>query len=118
MKEPSVYVGVDVAKEWLDVAWRTERQRVTNCRRGWKQLGDWLGESEVPVHVICEASGGYERGLVQALQGYGIKVSIAQATRGREFACAVGIAGKSGEIDAQGLCVYRYALRPCVRRTL
>jgi len=118
MKEPSVYVGVDVAKEWLDVAWGTERQRVTNCRRGWKQLGDWLGESEVPVHVICEASGGYERGLVKALQGYGIKVSIAQATRVRQFARAAGIAAKTDEIDAQVLCAYGYALRPCVSATL
>src|SRR5438552_15322195 len=106
MKEPSVYVGVDVAKEWLDVAWGTERQRVTNCRRGWKQLGDWLGESEVPVHVICEASGGDESGLVKSLQGYGIKVSIAQAKRGRQLTRHARIYAKTDEIESQVQMTY------------
>src|SRR5436853_7862205 len=102
MKEPSVYVGVDVAKEWLDVAWGTEHQRVTNCRRGWKQLGDWLGESEVPVHVICEASGGDERGFVKNLQRYRLKKSIAHAKRGQQVLGAAGNSPHTGQHECPG----------------
>jgi transposase len=68
MKEQKVYVGVDVAKASLDVAWGQESQRVTNDAAGRNALVQRLGQMAGAVQVICEASGGYERGLIQALQ--------------------------------------------------
>ena len=81
MKPEQVYVGVDVAKAYLDVAWEKESRRVSNDEAGRKQLLQWLNRVDGQVQVICEASGGYERGLIQALQRKNIKVSLVQAIR-------------------------------------
>jgi transposase len=112
MKEAIVYVGIDVAKAYLDVAWQEQRQRVPNDAVGRNQLLKRLKQINGPVQVICEASGGYERGAVRALQAGGFKVSVVQASRVRQFARAAGILAKTDLIDAQVLCAFGEALRP------
>jgi transposase len=96
----------------LDVAWEQERWRVTNDAAGRKALVKRLSQIAGLVQVICEASGGYERGLIQALQGGGIKVSLVQATRVRQYARASGVLAKTDSIDAQLLCRFGQAIRP------
>jgi transposase len=112
MKAERVYVGVDVAKEDLDVACGEERRRWRNEPGGWKQLVAWLRPRAATVRVICEASGGYEAGVVQALQEAGISVSVVQASRVRQFARASGIWAKTDRIDAEVLCAFGAALQP------
>lgn len=118
MKEQKVYVGVDVAKASLDVAWGQESQRVTNDAAGRNALVQRLGQMAGAVQVICEASGGYERGLIQALQRAGIKVSLVQASRVRQYARASGLLAKTDRIDARLLCRFGEALAPEATRTL
>ena len=60
--------GVDVCKQHLDVCLGTEHQRVANDAGGWDVLTAKFKESGVDL-VVLEATGGYERGLVCALQG-------------------------------------------------
>jgi transposase len=62
--------------------------------------------------VICEASGGYERAVIQALQRRGIDVSLAPANRVRQFARSAGILAKTDRIDAAVLASFGTALRP------
>lgn len=112
MKEQKVYVGVDVAKAYLDVAWAEESWRVTNDAAGRSALVKRLSQIADSVQVICEASGGYERALIQALQRGGIKVSLVQATRVRQYARARGILAKTDSIDAQLLCRFGQAIEP------
>ena len=114
MKEQAVYVGVDVAKAYLDVAWAGQSRRVPNDVLGRNALVKHLGQiaGDGDVQVICEASGGYERGLLQALQGAGMKVSLVQASRVRQFARASGILAKTDCIDARLLCGFGQAIRP------
>lgn len=112
MKEQKVYVGVDVAKAHLDVAWGGESRRVANDVLGRRALVQRLGQIAGSVQVICEASGGYERGLIQALQRSGIKVSLVQASRVRQYARASGILAKTDTIDAHLLCGFGEAIRP------
>jgi transposase len=112
MKEQKVYIGVDVAKAYLDVAWGQESWRVTNDAAGRSALVQRLSQIAGSVQVICEASGGYERGLLQALHGRGIKVSLIQATRVRQYARASGILAKTDAIDALLLCRFGEAIRP------
>jgi transposase len=112
MNEAKVYVGVDVAKEYLDVAWEGERRRVNNNARGRIQLMRWLGKIKCSLQVICEASGGYERALVRALQSKAIAVSVVQASRVRQFARAAGILAKTDDIDAVVLCAFGKAIEP------
>ena len=67
MKQSVVYIGVDVAKANLDVAWAAASRRFPNDRNGHAALVLWIKQSAAPVQLICEASGGYEQGLLESL---------------------------------------------------
>lgn len=112
MNEEKVYIGVDVAKGYLDVAAEGERGRLSNDNAGRKQLVSRLGRVNGLVHVICEASGGYERALVKTLQEKQIAVSVVQASRVRQFARAAGMLAKTDQIDAQVLIAFGKAIAP------
>jgi len=119
MESAKVYIGIDVGKEYLDVAKGKEGSgRFTNEARGHKQLVAWLGHKSQSVQVICEASGGYERGLVQSLHERGIAVSLVQASRVRQFARASGLLAKTDRIDARLLGLYGEAIEPVPTRPL
>ena len=112
MKEEKVYVGVDVAKATLEVAWAHGRWPGANSVAGRKALVKRLAQIPGSVQVICEASGGYERALIQALHGAGIKVSLVQASRVRQYARASGVWAKTDSIDAQLLARFGTAIQP------
>ena len=112
MKEQLVYLGVDIAKSYLDVAIGNEKRRFANDAVGHRQLIKWVKRLEKPVQVICEPSGGYERALVRALLGAQLKVSLVPANRVRQFARAAGILAKTDRIDAEVLCAFGEAMRP------
>jgi transposase len=112
VKEQLVYLGVDVAKSYLDAAIGNEKRRFANERIGHRGLIKWIKQFKRPVQVICESSGGYERALVQALVGAELKVSLVQANRVRQFARAAGILAKTDRIDAEGLCAFGEVMRP------
>ena len=76
-----------VAKEQLDVALGPERWRVPNSREGIAQLLKRFKGQRFKLHVICEASGGYEKPIVAALQKSTLAVSLVQANRVRSL-CA------------------------------
>jgi transposase len=117
MQGAKVYLGVDVGKVYLDVARGEEGRRFSNDGRGHQELVTWLGHRSEAVQVICEASGGYERGLVQELQQSGIRVSLVQASRVRQFARARGLWAKTDRIDARLLSVYGEAIGPARARS-
>jgi transposase len=85
---------------------------VSNDAAGRSALVKRLRQIAGSVQVICEASGGYERALLQALQGGGIKVSLVQASRVRQYARACGVLAKTDSIDAQMLCRFGRAIGP------
>src|SRR6266487_1365489 len=102
MKEELVYVGVDIAKRYLDGAMGNERRRFSNDALDHRELIKWVKQlSAPPVQVICESSGGYERALVQALVRARVKISLVQANRVRQFARAAGILAKTDRIGAK-----------------
>jgi len=112
VKEELVYLGVDIAKSYLDAAIGDERRRFANERIGHRELIKWVKQLKAPVQVICESSEGYERALVQALVGAKLKVSLVQANRVRQFARAAGILAKTDRIDAEVLCEFGRRMRP------
>ena len=112
MKEQVVYMGVDIAKSYLDGALGNEKRRFSNDTIGHRELIKWVKQLKVPVQVICESSGGYERALVQAFAGAGLKISLVQANRVRQFARAAGILAKTDRIDAKLLCDFAEAMQP------
>jgi transposase len=106
VKEQLVYLGIDIAKSYLDAAVGSEKRRFSNDTIGHRELIKWIKQVKASVQVICESSGGYERRLVQALAGARIKVSLVQANRVRQFARAAGILAKTDRIDAEVLCEF------------
>ena len=112
MKEQLVYLGIDIAKAYLDAAIGTERCRFTNDAAGLRELIKWVKQLKGSVQVICESSGGYERALVQALARAGVQISLVQANRVRQFARAAGILAKTDRIDAEVLCEFGKVMRP------
>lgn len=95
-------VGVDVSKQHLDACWDTEQQRLVNDASGWDELITKLLQAGVDL-VVLEATGGYERGLVCALQGAGIAVARVNPRQARDFAKSMGVLSKTDRIDARCL---------------
>jgi transposase len=112
VKEQLVYLGIDIAKSYLDAAIGTERCRFTNDAPGHRQLINWIKQMPASVQVICEPSGGYERALVRTLVSAQLKISLVPANRVRAFARAAGILAKTDTIDARVLCAFGEAMQP------
>ena len=104
--QPKSYVGIDVAKETLAVQTEQKRFEVTNDTTGIRKLLVVL--RRIPsVHVVCEATGGYERKLLGMLHDNRIAVSLVSAARVRDFARSDGIKAKTDPLDA--LVILRFA---------
>lgn len=101
MTQDGVFVGIDVSKARLDVASNLgEAWSVANDRSGWTELIVRLAALK-PQAVGLEPSGGYERGVIDALIGAGLAVQRIEAARVRRFAEALGLKAKTDLIDAQ-----------------
>ena len=112
MKQSVVYIGIDVAKAHLDVAWAGTFRRLPNERSGHAALVRWIKQSATPVQLICEASGGYEQALLESLEKSEVKVTLVQALRVRQYARAAGILAKTDRIDAKVLAAFGSAMQP------
>jgi transposase len=108
MKKEKVYVGIDVAKAHLDLAFEQVRGQLCNDARGHRALVQRLAQLSASPHVICEASGGYERGLVLALAQAQIDGTVAPASPVRPYARACGILAKTD----RDRCPSALSLRP------
>jgi transposase len=106
---------MDVAKAPLDLhalsAAQPQRHRFGNDRDGHGALVRWLPQYD-GAQLICEASGGYERAAVRALQTAGVGVSVLKPRQVRDFARARGQLAKTDHLDAAVLAEYGRCLRP------
>lgn len=96
----SVFVGIDVAKATLAVALRPAGDvfEVANSPEGHRALARRL--RKLPVErVLLEATGGYERAVMAALQPEWPVVRV-PPHRARSFAMAMGRIAKTDPIDA------------------
>lgn len=94
--------GVDVSKQHLDACWGSSEQRLGNDEAGWKELTAKLLADGVDL-VVIEATGGYERGLVCALQQAGLAVARVNPRQARDFAKSLGHLAKTDRVDARCL---------------
>ena len=100
MKENLIWCGVDVAKNSLSVSLDQKCFDVPNSTAGRQKLVNRLRRLTTPVHLLCEASGGYEQPLVKRLQKAGFAIAVVEPARIRAFAKAAGIRAKTDPIDA------------------
>jgi transposase len=112
----SKVIGVDVAKDMLDVKanFQLRRGRFTNNDKGISPLVAQLLLAGVEL-VVVEATGGYQSRLVDALYAAGIKVHVGNPYRIREFARGMGILAKTDKCDANVLL--EYGLKRCPEPT-
>jgi transposase len=115
----SIFVGIDIAKFSLQIAClelKLETQ-LPNSLVGWNRLVKLLKIHGAKVLLICEATGGLERGLVDQLQKADLKVCVLNPRQARDFARALNRLAKSDKIDAAMLAEFgrRMEPRPAVK---
>ena len=94
--------GIDVAKQHLDLCCEELELRLGNDAPGWNEAIAILRSREVDL-VVVEASGGYERGLVCALQDAGLSVARVNPRQAHDFAKSMGVLAKTDRVDARCL---------------
>lgn len=116
MKAHKVAVGIDVSKEWLDVAVVPigESYRVRHDRRGVRELVERMSDL-APRRIILEATGGYEIDLAGALAEAALPVCVMNPRQARDFARATGELAKTDRIDARILAEFGLKLEPDLR---
>lgn len=105
------YAGLDVSKASLALHLAGQQQDLHNTQAGHARLVRLL-KKHPGVHLVCEASGGYEQGPVRALWAAGLPVSIVEAGRVRHYARACGRRAKNDPIDAAVIAEFGAATRP------
>lgn len=94
--------GVDISKQHLDACWCDHELRVANDAGGWGELIAKFQAEQVDL-VVVEATGGYERGFVCALQQAGLAVARINPRQARDFAKSMGTLAKTDRVDARSL---------------
>ncbi len=116
MEQPTTYVGVDVAKDGVDIA-------VRPTGHSWHTPYD---EAEVallvaklqdlkPAGVVMEATGGLEVPLAAALAAASLPVAVVNPRPVRDFAKSTGRLAKTDALDAHVWAHFAEAVRPEVR---
>jgi transposase len=108
-----VFVGIDVAKDTVEVAVRPsgERWEERNDGKGWKKLVRRLREVS-PKLVVMEATGGYEAEVALRLTEASIPIRILNPRQVRDFARGKGLLAKTDGLDAAVLAEYAETYRP------
>ena len=116
MTEEAVYVGVDVAKDTLDVAdsGSRETRQFLNDPQGIAQAVQHIASLQ-PAGIILEATGNLEMPLAAALQAECLPVVIINPRQVRDFARATGALAKTDAIDARILALFGLRIKPEMR---
>lgn len=103
-----IFVGIDVSKNNLDYTWLPDGKvrQVPNTLKGFSSLLDELRKLN-PAIVVLEATGGYERRVVKAMQEAGIPVKVLNPRQVRDFARSLNLLSKTDKQDA--LLLARFA---------
>ena len=116
-------VGCDVSKKKLDLALmlsveplKLRSKVVENHHPGWVALIEWgcrqasctAGE----LHVVMEATGAYHEAAAYALVQAGVKVSVVNPARVREFAKGLAVRTKTDAADRAVLARYGAVVKP------
>lgn len=109
------WIGIDVSKESLDVAWtsadQTQRLSTVNAHVGFASLIRQL-PPPAESRVVVEATGGYERALVTALVEAGYRTAVVNPRHVRDFAKSLGVLAKTDRIDAAVLARFGRQVEP------
>ena len=116
MNQESIYAGIDVAKDRLDLALRPSGtvRTVAYDAAGISSLVSEL-QSLGPSAVVLESTGGLELPLAGALAAASLPVAVVNPRQVRDFAKATGRLAKTDALDAQVIAHFAEAVRPAMR---
>jgi transposase len=108
-----MFVGIDVAKDRLDVHVRPSMEAFAGARagEGLEALAARLSELG-PSLVVLEATGGFEVTAAAALVGAGLPVCVVNPRQIRDFARAIGQLAKTDALDAAAIAHFAEAVCP------
>jgi transposase len=110
------FVGIDVAKDKLDIAVRPSAAHwiAPQTEEGLTTLVDRL-VALAPTLVVLEATGGYELPVAAALATAGVPVAVVNPRQVRAFARGIGQLAKTDALDAQVLARFAEVVQPTPR---
>ena len=108
-----VFVGIDVAKDRLDVHLRPSGEALAVGRdaAGLTVLVERLAEL-APSLVVLEATGGFEVTVAAALTAAQLPLAVVNPRQIRDFARATGRLAKTDRLDAEAIARFAEAVRP------
>jgi transposase len=108
-----VFVGIDVAKDRLDVHVRPSQEvfAVPRDGDGLTALVDRLKQL-TPALVVLEASGGFEITVAAAVAAAGVPLAVVNPRQIRDFARATGKLAKTDALDAAAIAHFAQAVHP------
>jgi transposase len=113
MNPTRVYLGADVSKATIDCRLIDQAFTIKNNAAAMASLITRIRSCKTgSVHVVCEATGGYQNTLVAALHKAGVPVSVINPRQVRDFARSRGILAKTDRIDAFVLAEFGQANHP------
>lgn len=107
----STYIGIDVSKAKLDVAWirdpatnKVKTRVFGNRKKDYPALLDWLlkqtGQPVEQLHILMEATGIYHESLAYFLYGSGVRVSVINPARIHSYAKSLNTQHKTDKSDS------------------
>lgn len=109
----NLYVGIDVAKDRLDVHVRPSMEWFAVARDGdgLAQLTARLTDLAVRL-IVVEATGGYETVVASAIAAAGLPLAVVNPRQIRDFARATGKLAKTDRLDAEAIAHFAEAIHP------
>lgn len=112
-----IFVGVDVAKDWLDIHHASHgATRINNSHAAVRSFAARCAKEG--AWVMFEASGGYDHQLRDALESAQVRFSRINPRQARDFARAMGVIGKTDRVDARMLAELGARLTPAPTQPL
>ena len=113
---PPVFVGIDVAKDRLDVHLRPsgEAFSLPHNADAFEELVTRL-VGLAPELIVLEATGGFEAAVAAALASAGLRLAIVNPRQVRAFARAIGRLAKTDRLDAEVIALFAERVRPEAR---
>ena len=110
------FVGIDVAKDRLDVQVRPSSESFAVARDG-KALAALVERLRalVPALIVMEATGGYETVVASAIAAAHLPLAVVNPRQIRDFARATGRLAKTDRLDAAVIAHFAEAIRPPAR---
>ena len=119
------WVGCDVSKKKLDLALLVSLEPlklrvkvVENHQPGWVALIEWacrqVNCTPGELHVVMEATGAYHEAAAYALAQAGVRVSVVNPARVRDFAKGLAVRTKTDATDRAVLARYGAITKPAL----